>query len=63
MHRRDRTRLDAGIVRVAEAATHSLAGMKLGQLLRRCLSGLVFRRCLFGGLLVVGVRLIWKGLN
>ncbi len=40
----------------------ALAGMKLGQLLRRRLPERVFRRCLFAGLLVIGLHLIWKGL-
>jgi uncharacterized membrane protein YfcA len=44
------------------ALAPALVGVKIGQLLRRRLSERVFRRCLFAGLLVVGVRLIWKGL-
>ena len=43
------------------ALVPAILGMKLGQLLRRRLSELVFRRCLFVGLFIVGVRLIWKG--
>lgn len=39
----------------------AIVGMKLGQLLRRRLSELVFRRILFAGLFIIGVRLIWKG--
>ena len=41
----------------------ALIGMKLGQKLRRRFSELVFRRCLFIGLLVIGIRLIWKGFS
>jgi len=37
-------------------------GMKLGQLSRQRLSEPVFRRCLYVGLFVIGVRLVWKGL-
>ncbi len=44
------------------ALVPALAGMKLGRLLRQRLPELVFRRCLFAGLLVIGIRLIWKGL-
>jgi hypothetical protein len=44
------------------ALAPALVGVKIGQLLRRRLSERVFRRCLFAGLLVVGVRLIWKRL-
>jgi len=44
------------------ALVPALAGMKLGRLLRRRLPELVFRRCLFAWLLVIGIRLIWKGL-
>ena len=39
----------------------AMIGMKLGQKLRRRIPELVFRRCLFIGLLVIGIRLIWKG--
>jgi uncharacterized membrane protein YfcA len=39
----------------------AILGMKLGQALRKRLSERVFRRCLFGGLFVIGVRLMWKG--
>lgn len=39
----------------------ALIGMKIGQKLRRRISELVFRRCLFIGLMVIGLRLIWKG--
>jgi uncharacterized membrane protein YfcA len=43
------------------ALVPALIGMKIGQLLRRRFSELVFRRCLFIGLFVIGIRLIWKG--
>lgn len=43
------------------ALAPAMIGMKLGQLLRRRFSELVFRRCLFIGLLIIGIRLIWKG--
>jgi uncharacterized membrane protein YfcA len=39
----------------------AVIGMKLGQLLRRRLSEKLFRRFLFAGLFIIGVRLIWKG--
>ena len=39
----------------------AIVGMKFGQALRRRLSEDIFRRCLFIGLLVIGVRLMWKG--
>ncbi len=43
------------------ALVPAILGMKLGQLLRRRLSEFVFRRWLFIGLLIIGIRLIWKG--
>jgi uncharacterized membrane protein YfcA len=43
------------------ALVPAILGMKLGQRFRRRLSEIVFRRILFIGLFVVGVRLIWKG--
>lgn len=43
------------------ALAPAIVGMKLGQWLRRRLSEVVFRRCLFIGLFIIGVRLIWKG--
>ena len=43
------------------ALAPALLGMKLGQLARGRLSAQVFRVCLFTGLFVIGVRLIWKG--
>ena len=43
------------------ALVPALIGMKLGQGLRRRFSELVFRRCLFIGLFIIGIRLIWKG--
>lgn len=43
------------------ALAPALLGMKLGQLVRRRVSEQVFRRCLFIGLFVIGIRLIWKG--
>jgi uncharacterized membrane protein YfcA len=43
------------------ALVPALIGMKLGQKLRRRFSETVFRRCLFVGLFVIGIRLIWKG--
>jgi uncharacterized membrane protein YfcA len=43
------------------ALVPAILGMKLGQLLRRRFSELLFRRCLFIGLFVVGIRLLWKG--
>ena len=42
------------------ALVPALIGMKLGQWLRKSFSELVFRRCLFIGLFVIGIRLIWK---
>jgi uncharacterized membrane protein YfcA len=39
----------------------AIIGMKLGQVLRRRLSEGLFRRCLFIGLFIIGIRLIWKG--
>ena len=41
----------------------AMLGMKLGQVLRRRLSELVFRRFLFAGLFVIGMRLMWKGFS
>lgn len=43
------------------ALVPALLGMKLGQLVRRRLSEQLFRSCLFVGLLIIGIRLIWKG--
>lgn len=43
------------------ALVPAIVGMKLGQMLRQQFSESVFRRCLFIGLFVIGVRLIWKG--
>ncbi len=43
------------------ALAPAIVGMKLGQSLRRRLSERMFRRWLFIGLLVIGIRLIWKG--
>ena len=43
------------------ALVPALIGMKIGQRLRRRLSETVFRRCLFIGLFIIGVRLMWKG--
>jgi uncharacterized membrane protein YfcA len=43
------------------ALVPAVVGMKLGQKLRRRFSEAMFRRCLFIGLLVIGIRLIWKG--
>lgn len=43
------------------ALVPALLGMKLGQMLRRRLSEQVFRSCLYIGLFVIGIRLIWKG--
>jgi uncharacterized protein len=43
------------------ALVPAILGMKLGQLLRQRLSERVFRRWLFIGLLIIGIRLIWKG--
>lgn len=43
------------------ALAPAILGMKVGQRFRRRLSEIVFRRILFIGLFVVGVRLIWKG--
>lgn len=45
----------------AAALVPAIAGMKLGQMLRQQFSESVFRRCLFIGLFVIGIRLIWKG--
>jgi len=45
----------------AGALVPALVGMKIGQRLRRRLSETVFRRCLFIGLFIIGVRLMWKG--
>lgn len=45
----------------AAALVPALLGMKIGQRLRRGLSEVVFRRCLFIGLFIIGVRLVWKG--
>ena len=50
--------LGASIIALAPA----LIGMKLGQRLRRGVNEVVFARCMFLGLLVVGVHLIWKGI-
>lgn len=53
---------DDRLVLVSMAAlVPALIGMKLGQLLRRRISEPVFRSCLFIGLFVIGIRLIWKG--
>ena len=41
----------------------AILGMKLGQWLRRRLSERVFRNTLFIGLLIIGFRLIWKGVS
>lgn len=43
------------------ALAPAILGMKLGQRFRRGLSEIVFRRILFIGLFVIGIRLIWKG--
>ncbi|NIS07141.1 MAG: TSUP family transporter [Gammaproteobacteria bacterium] len=43
------------------ALVPALVGMQVGKQLRRRLSERVFRRCLFIGLLIIGLRLIWKG--
>lgn len=43
------------------ALVPAIMGMKIGQRLRHTLSEALFRRCLFLGLFVIGVRLIWKG--
>jgi uncharacterized membrane protein YfcA len=43
------------------ALVPALIGMKLGRLLRRRISESMFRRYLFIGLLIIGIRLIWKG--
>lgn len=39
----------------------AIIGMKLGQAMRRRLSEHLFRSCMFVGLFIVGIRLIWKG--
>ena len=41
----------------------AILGMKLGQRLRRRLSERVFRNTLFIGLLIIGIRLVWKGVS
>ena len=43
------------------ALAPAILGMKFGQWFRRRLSEIVFRRILFIGLFIIGVRLIWKG--
>lgn len=48
------------LVSVAALAP-AILGMKIGQRVRRRLSERIFRRCLFGALFVIGIRLIWKG--
>ncbi len=45
------------------ALVPAILGMKLGQHLRRRLSERVFRNVLFIGLFIIGIRLVWKGIN
>ena len=58
----DHGRYDGDLALLSVASlVPAIIGMKLGQALRRRLSESLFRRCLFIGLFVIGIRLIWKG--
>lgn len=58
----DHGRYDSNLALLSFASlVPAIVGMKLGRALRRRLSESLFRRCLFSGLFVVGLRLIWKG--
>jgi len=51
------------VILSAASLVPAILGMKLGQALRRRLSERVFRRSLFVGLFIIGVRLMWKGFS
>jgi class 3 adenylate cyclase len=54
---------DAGLALISLLClVPAMAGMWLGQILRRRISEPVFRRCLHVGLFGIGLRLIWNGL-
>ena len=58
----DHGRYDGPLVVLSIAAlVPAILGMKLGQFLRQRLSESAFRRWLFAGLFLIGIRLIWKG--
>lgn len=41
----------------------ALGGMWLGGIVRRHCSPLIFRRCFFSGLLVLGAEIVWRGMH